>query len=159
MIFRGPVGVVAMWSSMLSPWIFGHVRAHVIVYVGHVRAHFTINMMIRYHRHYYVGMIRYRPRLYDGMMWYHSGLWDGTIRYPPEIGVFSNSWEAVVELYEHLRSRTFGYGVSLGLCCPLITEGIAPILWGNLYTSAEFIKSIRIATSLEWADARMRYYD
>jgi hypothetical protein len=30
-----------------------------------------------------------------------------------------------------------------------------PIMWGNLYTSAELLKSIRIATSLEWADARM----
>jgi hypothetical protein len=35
-------------------------------------------------------------------------------------------------------------------------EGITPIVWGNLYTSAEFNESIRIATSLEWADAGMR---
>jgi hypothetical protein len=34
-------------------------------------------------------------------------------------------------------------------------EGVMPIMWGNLYTSAELLKSIRIATSLEWADARM----
>ena len=27
-IFHGLVGMVAMWSSMLSPLIFGHVRAH-----------------------------------------------------------------------------------------------------------------------------------
>ena len=65
----------------------------------------------------------------------------------------------MVELYEHLRSRTFGYGVSLGLFGPLITKGIVPIVWGNLYTSTKFIKSIQIATSLEWVDAGMRYYD
>jgi hypothetical protein len=38
-------------------------------------------------------------------------------------------------------------------------DEVAPIMWKNLYTSAEFIKSIRIATSLEWANARMGYYD
>jgi hypothetical protein len=27
-IIRGLVGMVAMWSSTLSPLIFGHVRAH-----------------------------------------------------------------------------------------------------------------------------------
>jgi hypothetical protein len=27
-IIRGPVGIVAMWSSTLSPLIFGHVGAH-----------------------------------------------------------------------------------------------------------------------------------
>jgi len=65
----------------------------------------------------------------------------------------------VVELYGHLRSRTFGYVVSLDLLCLLIMEGIVPIMWGNLYTSVEFIKSIRLAMSLEWVDARMGYYD
>ena len=35
-------------------------------------------------------------------------------------------------------------------------EGIVPIVWANLYTSVEFNASIRIATSLEWADAGMR---
>jgi hypothetical protein len=38
-------------------------------------------------------------------------------------------------------------------------DEVAPIVWGNLYTSAEFIKYIRIATFLEWANARMKYYD
>jgi hypothetical protein len=38
-------------------------------------------------------------------------------------------------------------------------EGVVPIMWENLYTSAEFTKPIQIAMSLEWADARMRYYD
>ena len=61
----------------------------------------------------------------------------------------------MVELYEHLRSRTFGYEVSLGLFHPLIMDELAPMVWGNLYTSAEFIKSIRIATSLEWTNVRM----
>jgi hypothetical protein len=61
----------------------------------------------------------------------------------------------VVGLYGNLRSRTFGYGVPLGVFRPLIMEGIAPLVWENLYTSAEFTKSIRIATSLEWANARM----
>jgi hypothetical protein len=28
-----------------------------------------------------------------------------------------------------------------------------------VYTSAELLESIRIATFLEWADARMGYYD
>ena len=65
----------------------------------------------------------------------------------------------MVELYGYLRSRTFGYEVSLGLFCPLIIDEVAPIVWRNLYTSAEFIKPIRIATSLEWADAKMGYYD
>ena len=40
--------------------------------------------------------------------------------------------------------------VSLGLFRPLIMDEVAPIVWGNLYTSVEFIKSIQIATSLEW---------
>ena len=48
--------------------------------------------------------------------------------------------------------------MSLGLFCPQIMDEVAPIMWGNLYTFAEFIKSIRIATSLEWANARMGYY-
>ena len=30
-------------------------------------------------------------------------------------------------------------------------EGIVPIMRGNMYTSAELLKSIRIAMSLEWA--------
>ena len=34
-------------------------------------------------------------------------------------------------------------------------DEVAPIMWGNLYTSAELLKPIRIATSLEWANARM----
>ena len=55
--------------------------------------------------------------------------------------------------------RTFGYEVSLGLFHPLIMDEVAPIVSENLYTSAEFIKSIRIATSLEWANARMGYDD
>jgi hypothetical protein len=62
----------------------------------------------------------------------------------------------VVELYGNLRSCTFEYGVSLGLSRLLIMEGIVPIMWGNLYTSTEFNESIRIATSLEWADGGMR---
>ena len=62
----------------------------------------------------------------------------------------------MVELYGHLRSHTFGYGVSFGLFRPLIMEGIAAIMWGNLYTSIEHIESIQIATSLEWAIAGMR---
>ena len=33
-------------------------------------------------------------------------------------------------------------------------DELTPILWGNLYTSVEFIKSIRIATSLEWVNAK-----
>ena len=43
--------------------------------------------------------------------------------------------------------RTFGYEVALGLFHPLIMDEVAPIVWGNFYTSVEFIKSIRIATS------------
>jgi hypothetical protein len=65
-----------------------------------------------------------------------------------------NPWEAVVGLYGHLRSRTFRYRVSLGPFGPLIMEGTIPIMWGNMYTFAEFIKPIRLATSLEWTDAR-----
>ena len=65
----------------------------------------------------------------------------------------------MVELYGHLRSRTFGYEVLLGLFRPLIMDEVAPIMLGNLYTSAELLKPIRIATSLEWANARMGYYD
>jgi hypothetical protein len=38
-------------------------------------------------------------------------------------------------------------------------EEITPIMWRNVYTSAELLESIRIATSLECADARMGYYD
>jgi hypothetical protein len=74
--------------------------------------------MIWYHQHYYVGMIWYRLRLYDGMMWHHPSLWDGMIWYPPKFSVFSNPWEAAVELYRHLRSRTFGYRISLSLLLP-----------------------------------------
>jgi hypothetical protein len=61
--------------------------------------------------------------------------------------LFSNPWEAVVGLYGHLRSCTFGYGVLLGLFGLLIMEETVPIMCGNVYTSAEFIKPIRIATS------------
>ena len=61
----------------------------------------------------------------------------------------------MVELYGYLRSRTFRYRVSLGLFHPLIMEGMVSIVWGKLYTSTELIKSVRIATSLEWVDARM----
>jgi hypothetical protein len=42
---------------------------------------------------------------------------------------------------------------------PLALVSTTPIMWGNLYTSIELIESIRIATSLEWADVGMRYYD
>jgi hypothetical protein len=80
-IFRGPVGMVSMWSSTLSPLIFGRVQSHVIVCFGCVRAMLLFIMMIWYHQHYYVGKIWYCPRLYDGMMWYHPRLWDGTIWY------------------------------------------------------------------------------
>ena len=135
-----------MWSSMLSPWILAMFKP-ILLFI----------MMTRYPRHCYVGMVWYHPRLYDRMMWYHPGLWDGTIRYLPEISVFSNPWEAVVEFYGNLRSCTFGYGVSLGLFHPLIMEVMVPIMWGKWYTSAEHIKSIRIATPLEWADAGMRW--
>jgi hypothetical protein len=38
-------------------------------------------------------------------------------------------------------------------------DEVAPIMWGNLYTSAEFIKSIRIGMFFEWANARMGYND
>jgi hypothetical protein len=62
---------------------------------------------------------------------------------------FFNPWEVVVGLYGHLRSRTFGYGVSLDMFDLLTTERTVPIMWGNVYTSAEFNKPIRIATSLE----------
>jgi hypothetical protein len=65
----------------------------------------------------------------------------------------------VVGLYGNLRSRTIRYEVSLGLFHPLIMDSITPIVWGIVYTSIELTKSIRIATSLEWADARMRHYD
>jgi hypothetical protein len=65
----------------------------------------------------------------------------------------------VVELYGHLRSRIFRYEVSLGLFHPLIMDEVAPIVWRNLHTSAESLKPIRIATSLEWANTRMGYYD
>ena len=71
----------------------------------------------------------------------------------------SNPGEAVVELYGHLRSRTFRYEVSLGLFHPLIMDEVAPVMWENLYTSVELLKPIRIATSLEWANTRMGYYD
>jgi hypothetical protein len=37
--------------------------------------------------------------------------------------------------------------------------GIVPIMWENVYTSAELLKSIQIAMPLEWVDARMGYYD
>ena len=89
------------------------------------------------------------------MIWYHHV---GAIWYLPGFCV-SNPSEAIVELYGHLRSCTFRYEVSLSLFCPLIMDEVAPIMWGNLYTSAEFIKSIQIATSLEWANARMGYHD
>jgi hypothetical protein len=72
---------------------------------------------------------------------------------------FSNPWEAMVELYGNLRMRPFGYEVSLDLSKPWRWCRTVSILWENLYTSAKFIESIRIATSLEWADARMRHYD
>ena len=72
--------------------------------------------MIRYH---HVGMIRYL-----------SGI------------CVSKPLRAVVELYEHLRSRTFGYEVSLGLFRPLIMDEVSPIVWGNLYTSAKFILNL-----------------
>ena len=92
---------------------------------------------------------------YFVMIWYHH---IGTIRCLPGICV-SNPGEAIVELYGHLRSRTFGYEVSLGLFHPLIMDEVAPIVWGNLYTNVELLKPIRIAASLEWANARMGYYD
>jgi hypothetical protein len=38
-------------------------------------------------------------------------------------------------------------------------DEVAPIMWENLYTSAESLKPIQIAMSLEWANARMGYYD
>jgi hypothetical protein len=38
--------------------------------------------------------------------------------YPPEFSVFSNPGEAAVELYGHLRSRTFKYVISLDLSKP-----------------------------------------
>jgi hypothetical protein len=34
------------------------------------------------------------------------------------------------------------YEVSLGLFHPLIMDEVAPIVWGNLYTSAELLKPI-----------------
>ena len=80
------------------------------------------------------------------------------IRYLSGICV-SKPLRAVVELYEHLRSRTFGYEVSLGLFRPLIMDEVAPMVWKNLHTSIELLKPIQIATSLEWANARMGYYD
>ena len=42
---------------------------------------------------------------------------------------------------------------------PLALVSTTLVMWGILYISVEFIESIRIATSLEWVDARMRYYD
>ena len=59
--------------------------------------------------------------------------WDDLV-YPPEFSVFSNPWEAAVELYGHLRSRTFGYGISLDLSKPWRWCQTVSILWGNLYT-------------------------
>jgi hypothetical protein len=38
-------------------------------------------------------------------------------------------------------------------------DEVSPTMWENVYTFVEFIKSIRIASSLEWADARIGYYD
>jgi hypothetical protein len=38
-------------------------------------------------------------------------------------------------------------------------DEVAPIMWGNLYTSAELSKPIQIAMSLEWTNAMMGYYD
>jgi hypothetical protein len=38
-------------------------------------------------------------------------------------------------------------------------DEVAPIVWKNVYTSVEFIKYIRIAMSLKWANARMGYSD
>ena len=77
----------------------------------------------------------------------------------PRLVCFSNPWEAAVELYGNLRMRPFGYEVSLDLSKPWRWCRTVSILWENLYTSAEFNESIRIATSLEWTDARMWYYD
>ena len=79
------------------------------------------------------------------MIWYHhvGGIW-----YLPGFCV-SNPSEAIVELYGHLRSRTFGYEVLLGLFRPLIMDEVAPIVWENLYTSVKLLKSIRIVMSLE----------
>ena len=45
-IFRGLVGVVAMWSSMLSPLIFGRVRA--LVFLAVFESCFSF-VMIWYH--------------------------------------------------------------------------------------------------------------
>jgi hypothetical protein len=46
----------------VKPLIFGHVRAHVIVYAFEPILLLFI-LMIWYHRHYYVGMMWYHPRL------------------------------------------------------------------------------------------------
>ena len=32
-------------------------------------------------------------------------------------------------------------------------------MWGNVYTAIVLLKSIQIDISLEWVDARLRYYD
>jgi hypothetical protein len=55
--------------------------------------------------------------------------------------------------------HTFRYEVSLGLFRPLIMDEVAPIVCGNLYTSAKLLKPIRTSTSLEKANAGMGYYD
>ena len=89
--------------------VFGRVRA--LDYLGHVRAMFSFVMI-----------------------WYHHVGGDLVSSW----FCVSNPLEAEVELYGHLRSRTFGYKVSLGLFHPLIMDEVAPIVWGNLYTFAEF---------------------
>jgi hypothetical protein len=65
----------------------------------------------------------------------------------------------VVELYGYLRSRIYEYEVSLDLLSH--DDGVELCLsYGEICTPLQsYAKSIRIVMSLEWADARMRYYD
>ena len=78
------------------------------------------------------------------------------IWYPPEISVIFQPLRSrgrVIWKSEDASLRVRGL---VRLVASLALVSTMPIMWGNLYTSTEFIESIRIATSLEWADAGMR---
>jgi hypothetical protein len=152
---------------LLSDWpgtshvMIGRVRAKLRMN-GRVRAHDYCFGRVRAHDMDYVVIWSVVDIKWSSTLFCVDAKWSSTL-----FGVdakwsstsFFNPWEAIVGLYRHLRSCTFGYGVLLGLFDLLTMEGTVPIMWGNVYTFAEFNKPIRIATSLEWADARRWCYD
>ena len=83
---------------------------------GHVRAH-IIDDLVSSALFWWDDLVSSELIWWDDVVSSEIIGWDNLV-YPPEFSVFSNPWEAAVELYGNLRMRPFGYEVSLGMFRP-----------------------------------------